>query len=176
MRGKIAGIAANNFYKGISMTTPALLNQLAIAIIGIAKSQYDEAAFKQLDIPRLQQTVRLISECVPMEYCVDQKLLHHVADCLVHGLTNEETVMHAFTLYIYRLVSEGSQHPLERGIIKQKINGILPLFETGFNQGLIRADIYDRNADALAAFANNDYDVAELLEALGNEYRRLTQE
>ena len=156
------------------MTTPALLNQLAIAVIGIAKSHYSDEAFKQLDIPRLQQTIRLISECIPTEYCVDQKLLHHIADSLIHGLSNEETVMHAFTLYIYRLVSEGSQHPLDRGIVKQKINGILPLFETGFNKGLIRADLYDRNADALAAIADNDYDVAELLSAIGAEYQRLS--
>lgn len=155
------------------MTTPALLNNLAIAIIGIAKTQYTDEQFQQLSIPNLQQAVRLISECVPMEYLVDQRILHHTADHLIQGFSTEETVMHIFTLYIYRLVSEGSQHPLERGIVKQKINGILPVFETGFNKELIRAEIYDRNADALACIADNDPDMMELIEALGVEYRRL---
>lgn len=156
------------------MTTPALLNNLAIAVIGIAKKHYSEAQFQQLNIPALQKSLQLITECVPMEYCVDPLLLHHIADNHIQQHSSEETVMHSFLLYIYRLVSEGSQHPLERGIIKQKINGILPIFETGFNQGVIRADIYDKNADALAAIADNSADVPELLEALGAEYRRLS--
>lgn len=151
----------------------SLLQNMAIAAISLAKTHYSDQQFALLDIPRLQQTLRLVSECVPYNYATDPLLLHHISDCLINGYSNEETIMHVFLLYIYRLVDEGSQHPLERGIIKQKINGILPIFETGFNQGVIRAELYDKNADALAAIADNSADVPELISALGTEYRRL---
>src|SRR5690554_506880 len=155
------------------MNDSTLVKQLTITVIAIAKQHYSEEQFKQLNIPTLQQSLLLVSECVPVEYLADPLLLQHVADQLIHHSSAEETVMHCFLLYIYRLSAEGSQHPLERGIVKQKINGILPIFETGVNQGVIRADIYDKNADALAAIAEGSADMLEILDALANEYRRL---
>lgn len=156
------------------MNDSTLLKQLTITVIAIAKQHYSEEQFKQLDIPALQQSLHLISECVPVEYLAEPLLLQHVADQLIHHNSVEETVMHCFLLYIYRLSEEGSQHPLERGIVKQKINGILPIFETGVNQGLIRADIYDKNADALVSIAEAGADMFDILNALGQEYHRLS--
>lgn len=155
------------------MNDHSFLTQLSVTTIALAKQHYTDAQFNQLDIPTLQKTMTLISECVPVEYCVDPTLLHHITDCLIHHYSAEETVMHSFLLYIYRLSAEGTQHPLERGVIKQKIHGILPIFETGVNQGLIRADIYDKNADALISIAEGEADMFEILDALAKEYSRL---
>lgn len=151
----------------------ALLKKLAIAAISIAKSHYPDDAFQRLDIVQLQKTQRLISECVPTPYSADPVLLHHTVDSLINGQSVEETVMHVFLLYIYRLVSEGSNHPLERGIVRQQIVGILPIFESALNQGLISPRIYDPNADALLHIADNDSEVAALIDALSKEYKRL---
>lgn len=156
------------------MNDASFLKQLAIATIAIAKQYYSDEQFQQLAIPHLQKSLQLMSECVPREHTIDPLLLHHVADCLIHHYSVEETVMHSFLLYIYRLSVTGSQHPLERGIIKQKINSLLPIFETGVNQGLIRAEVYDKNADALVAIADGSTDMFDILAALGEEYRRLS--
>lgn len=151
----------------------ALFNQLAITVISLAKAQYSEEQFQQLNIAQLQQTIMLCVECIPLELLNDPVLLHHIADSLIHHDSVEETVMHSFMLSIYRLVDEGSEHPLERGIIKQKINGILPIFEDACLKGLIRPDIYNKNADALVAIADNAGDKLDILAALKQEYLRL---
>ncbi|HEY9034277.1 MAG TPA: hypothetical protein VIN71_10095 [Pseudomonadales bacterium] len=154
-------------------TNEILLKKLAIAAIGLARSRYDETQFNHLDIGGLQQTLKLVSECVPLPYSADPLLLLHTVDCLLKQYNTEETVMHIFLLYIYRLVSEGSRHPLERGIVRQKIMGILPIFEQAQLNGLIRPAVYDRNADALAHIADDDNEVPALIDALAEEYRRL---
>ena len=150
-----------------------LLKQLAIAVIGLAKQHYSDDDFAALDIGKLQQTMRLISECVPLPYSSDPKLLHHIADSLIRQYSPEETVMHVFLLYIFRLSSEGSNHPLERGVIRQQVIGLLPIFEAAVSKGLIRTDVYDKNADALAHIAENSGEVPDILEALSLEYHRL---
>lgn len=150
-----------------------LFNQLAISIISIAKQHYSDEAFQQLSIPQLQQAIPLIVECVALDHLNDPVLLRHIADCLIQHYSVEETVMHSFLLYIYRQATLGSEHPLERGILKQKINGILPIFENACLKGLIRPDLYNKNADALVAIADNAADKYEILQAIGLEYARL---
>lgn len=152
----------------------ALAKQLAISIISLAKAQYSEQQFAQLNVSQLQQAIPLLLECIPLDLLHDPLLLQHVADRLIHHESIEETVMHCFTLAIYRMVDEGSEHPLERGIIKQKINGILPIFESACLKGLIRADNYNKNADALVAIADNAVDKYDIISALKQEYLRLS--
>ncbi len=149
------------------------LQHLAIAMISLAKAEYPEAEFNRLPIPALQQFVLLMAEAVPVNHLTDSTLLRHAVDHLIHGHTVEEVVMHIFTLSIYRMASEGSNHPLERGIIKQKIIGILPIFENAMNQGLINIALYDKNADALAHIAEASEEVPDILQALSTEYQRL---
>lgn len=151
----------------------SLFNQIAISVISIAKSAYSDEQFQQLDIAQLQQTIPLLVECVPLEQLNSPVFLQHIADSLIHHHSVEETVMHGFMLSVYRLVDEGSEHPLERGIIKQKINGVLPIFEEACLKGLIRPDIYNKNADALVAIADNAADKREIIAALREEYERL---
>lgn len=151
-----------------------LFRQLAISIISLAKAQYSEQQFAQLNISHLQQAIPLLVECIPLDLLNDPLLLHHIADSLIQHNSVEETVMHGFVLAIYRMVDEGSEHPLERGIVKQKINGILPIFEDACLKGLIRTDIYNKNADALVAIADNAGDKHEIIAALKQEYLRLS--
>lgn len=149
------------------------LQHIAIAMISLAKAELEEQTFSQLPIPAVQQFVLLIAESVPVNHLTDSTLLRHAVHQLAAGNRVEEVVMHVFTLSIFRMSSEGSNHPLERGIIKQKIIGILPIFENAVNQGLIQAECYDRNADALLHIAENSTEVPDILEALSNEYHRL---
>lgn len=149
------------------------LQQILIAYIALAKSELDDDTFKQLDIPQLQRFVSMQAEAMALEYLVDPILIRHGLEKLTAGKSAEEAVMHCFVLYIYRKVSEGNNHPLEVGIIRQQILGILPVFETALNNGHITTDSYDRNADALAHVADSTGDVPEIIEALSTEYLRL---
>lgn len=149
------------------------LQQIAITMIALAKSELEEDTFAKLSIPDIQSFVVLMAECVPLEYISDQILLRHAIEHLSNDKSVEEAVMHVFILYIFRLTSEGSNHPLERGIIRQQIIGILPIFETAVNKGLISTEAYDKNADALSHIADTTGEVPEILEALSREYRRL---
>jgi hypothetical protein len=153
--------------------TPQQLQHLAIAMIGIAKAELNEQDFQQLSIPGIQQFVRLYTEAVPVNHLGDATLLRHGLYQLHEGKSAEEAVMHVFTLSIYRLSAEGSNHPLERGIIRQKIIGILPIFENAVNQALITLENYDRNADALAKIAEQSPETPDILAALSAEYARL---
>lgn len=151
----------------------ALLQNVAIAMISLAKSELSDEQFQQLSIPSIQHFVALLSEAIPINHLSDTLLLRHGIDQLSQDHSVEEALMHVFTLSIFRLSSEGSNHPLERGIIRQKIIGLLPICEKAMQQGLIRTEIYDKNADALAHIADSTGDVPELLEALSHEYLRL---
>ena len=151
------------------------LQQVAIAMIALAKSEFSDDDFNRLHIPSIQRFVLFIAEAMPVNYLTDATLLRHGLHQLVNGAPVEEAVMHVFTLSIYRMTSEGSNHPLERGIIRQKIIGILPIFENALNQGLITIANYDRNADALVHIAEDSEEKTAILDALANEYQRLKQ-
>lgn len=149
------------------------LQQILIAYIGLAKAELSDEQFDRLDIPSLQRYVSLLAEALPFEYLLNPILSRHGIEKLISEHKAEEAVMHVFILYIFHKTAEGSSHPLERGIIRQQILGILPIFEGAVSKGLIRTDIYDKNADALSHIADSSGDVPEILEALSCEYLRL---
>lgn len=155
------------------MISQQQLQQVAIAMIAMAKAELTDEAFSRLHIPGIQQFVLLMAEATPVNHLTDTTLLRHALHQLANGTAVEETVMHVFTLSIYRMAAEGSNHPLERGIIRQKIIGILPIFESALNQGLITVENYDRNADALAHIAEDSEEKPVILQALAAEYARL---
>ena len=149
------------------------LQQILIAYIGLAKSELSDDDFNKIDIPQLQRFLSVLAEALPLEYLLDTILIRHGLDVLVQGHKPEQAVMQVFVLYIYRKVSEGSNHPLEVGIIRQQILGILPMFETALNNGVITTECYDKNADALAHIADSTEEVHAIIEALSREYLRL---
>jgi len=151
---------------------PQQLQRIAITLIALAKSELSDEQFERLPIAHVQTFVQMFSEAVPFEHLGDITLLRHTNQQLIAGNSIEETLMHVFTLSIFRLCNEGSNHPLERGIIRQKIIGILPRFEHAYQLQKIRPEIYDRNADALAHIADDTPEVQSILTALSAEYSR----
>ena len=149
------------------------LQKILIAYLALAKSELPEDDFNKVDIASLQRFLSLLAEALPLEYLLDPTLIRHGLDILVAKNKPEQAMMQVFVLYIYRKVSEGSNHPLEVGIIRQQILGILPMFETALNQGAIETQCYDRNADALAHIADSTAEVPDIIEALSREYLRL---
>ncbi len=152
--------------------TDKTLRPLLINYIGMAKGELSDDDFGRMDIPTLQRYVFLLAECVPVEYLVDQNLIRHGFQGLVKGWSVEQTVMHVFLLYIFKLSDRSSKHPLEKGVIRQQILGVLPIFESATQKGLIDLTAYDKNADALAHVADDTAEVPSLFTALGEEYTR----
>lgn len=148
------------------------LKALLISYLATAKAMLSDEDFDNFDITQLQSFCALITECLNIEHLLDQTLAKHGIEQLKNN-SLEEAVMHVFLLAIYRLSVEGTNHPLERGIIRQKIIGILPIFEKAVNNGLISTTIYDRNADALMHIADNTDEIGAIHEALAKEYLRL---
>ncbi|MCY4044640.1 MAG: hypothetical protein OXE99_06140 [Cellvibrionales bacterium] len=147
-------------------------NQLAIAIIGKAKTSLPDSEFEQIAIKRIPPLVPLLAESIAIEHLLDPLMLQHTIEGLVKHESQETLLMRLFTLSIFKYYSEGSQHPLEKGIIRQKILSILPYFEKAANQGKIPLAVYDKNADALAHFADDTDTVNALLIALKKELER----
>ena len=121
----------------------------------------------------MQRLVALLAEALPLELLIDPILMRHGLSMLVAGKAPEEACLHVFLLSTYRKMAEGSSHPLEVGIIRQQILGILPVFERAFEQGLITPDAYDKNMDALVHIAQSSAEVASIIKMLAIEYHRL---
>lgn len=155
-----------------SLTTQHL-QHIAITLVAMAKAELSEEQFSCLPIPLIQPWVLMFSEAVPFEHLADPQLLRHAIYQLINGNSIEETLMHVFTLSIFRLSHEGSNHPLERGIIRQRIIGILPRFEHALNTHKIRLEHYDKNADALVNIAEDSIETPAILAALAIEYARV---
>jgi len=151
------------------------LNKLLLSYVSIATEMLGEQQANQLNIPEYQRLMVLLAECIELEHLMDKVIARHAIEQLEASQKPEQAVMHCFVLYIYRLCELSSKHPLEEGIIKQKIINILPMFEQALNQGAIALSVYDKNADALACIADQSDDLDTLLNALANEYMRLAQ-
>jgi hypothetical protein len=155
------------------MQYKAQLNNLLLTYVSIAAEMLGEEKAQQLNIGQYQRLMVLLAECIELEHLMDKVIARHAIEQLESYQKPEQAVMHCFVLYIYRLCALSSKHPLEEGIIKQKIINILPMFEQALNKGAIECDIYDKNADALACIADQSSELEPLINALANEYMRL---
>lgn len=148
----------------IEKTKPLLLS----TYVALAQSLQ-----QTIEIPKLQQFLNLALECIRLEHLADKTLaLHSIEQLQQHSI--EQSLMHVFLLSSFLLAKDASPHPLEQGIIKQKINGILPIFENAARKGLIDAGSYNKNADALLHISENTPEKDAILQALFQEYARLT--
>lgn len=155
------------------MQYQAQLNSLLLSYISIAAEMLGEEKAKDLNIPQYQRLMVLLAECIEVEHLMDKIIARHAIEQLENTGKPEQAVMHCFVLYIYRLCVLSSKHPLEEGIIKQKVINILPMFEQALNNASIDLAAYDKNADALAHIADRTDEVPVLLAALADEYQRL---
>jgi len=152
----------------------AQLQSLLLNYLSIAHDQLGQKATENLGVNKFQRLLILMAETIELEYLMDKTIIHHALEQLQQSQKPEQAAMHCFVLYIYKLCITSSKHPLEEGVIKQKIINILPMFEKAVNQGLIDIENYDKNADALAHIADNSAEVPAILQALTQEYQRLT--
>jgi hypothetical protein len=150
----------------------AQLNSLLAGYLAVAKSELTDEAFANIQPELLANYISLVHEAVPIESLLDKSLVKQAIHSLAANNSVEETLMFSFMLHIYKLYSEGSGHPLETGIIRQQINGILPVFENAKNKSLIRAELFSSNAQLLGSIADRTAELPAALETLAAGYRK----
>ena len=157
----------------MSSAVPAhALQSLLIAYVATAKSELSTLDFQKIELNRLRNHLILLLECVPLSVLLNKVMIRHSLQQHIKGASSEENIMHSFVLYIFQLIQTGSNHPLERGIIRQKIQGILPVFAAASQRGLMVMETFEKNADALLQLADNRVENPALLAALAEEYNR----
>lgn len=149
------------------------LHSLLIAYLAFAHEFLGEEEATNLNINTYQQLLVLLAECIEVNHLTDKTLALHAIEKLEEKHTPESTAMHCFMLYINRLCKESSKHPLEEGVIKQRIINIFPMFERAFQQKRIPQDVFLRNADALTHIAEKTSEAPAILDAINQEYQRL---
>ena len=94
---------------------------LAINYIATAKSFFPENMLVTADLSRLQSLLPLLAESIPFTILTEQEMALQTIKAICEDQSNECILMSNFLFSIFRLHSLSSQHPLERGILKQKI-------------------------------------------------------
>ena len=84
----------------------------------------------------------IANEMVTIEVLADKSIMRHAIHSMAAENSVEETLMYTFMLHIFQLTHNSSRHPLEMGIIRQKIIGLLPIFAKARDKNLIRADVF----------------------------------
>ncbi len=159
-------------FKPMPMNKQQAFKSLAVALLATAKDTLDEDGFNTIDIKKLTNAIPLFAESVPFEHLMQKPFLLHIVHGLKDDWTQQQLLMHVFLLSIFRRYDEGSKHPLEKGVLRQKILSLLPLFEKAMQEGCIPVEDYDKNADALAHFADESAEIQALSEALRAELHR----
>lgn len=144
------------------------LQRLLVGYLVAAKTSLDDAGYEQLKA-LLPGYLAVAKEMVPLEVLADQGILRHAVHSLASGNSVEETLMYTFMLHIY-LLSSTSRHPLEVGIIRQQIIGLLPVFARASGKGYIRPDVFNANEALLMSIADKTEQQAEALQMLENAY------
>ena len=151
---------------------PQILQQLLVAYLAMGKSEFSDEQLAALQTGPLPRYLGLVSEVAPLEALVDKSLIRHALHSLAAGNSAEETVMYSFMLYVYTLLKSGKVHPLEMGIIRQKINGLLPIFESAKQQQLIRTEVFEYNAALLQAIADQTNEASHAIGILAAGYSK----
>lgn len=156
------------------METATLLNKLAVAYAHRASTDLT-AEQAELAIPKLPVFLAQANNMVSLEVLVDPAIVGQAVQSLGAGNSIEETLMFTFMLYVARLLKQSSGHPLEVGIIRQKIIGIVPMFEQAASNELIRDEIYQSNASLMMAIADKTEDAENALQTLLAGYERFSK-
>lgn len=152
-------------------TQASLLQQLLVGYLVTAKTELDDAGYEKVKA-LLPGYIAVANEMVTIEVLADRSLLRHAIHALAAGQCIEETLMYTFMLYIYRLAKNSTGHPLEMGIIRQKIIGLLPVFAKVRDKGMIRPEIYDTNEALMMSIADKTDEMAEALDTLAAGYAK----
>lgn len=151
------------------------LDILLTGYIAIARAEFDSEEMGGLSTDKIRNHIIFSMEFLNAEDLLDKTLIRHGLHQLAENSV-EEAVIHTFILHIYKLVMNGSDHPLERGIIKQKVEAVIPRFVQAHQQGKIRQEVLDKNIDALLHIIDYTDERTAILEALGNEYQKFVEQ
>ena len=151
--------------------TTSLLQRLLVGYLVAAKTELDEASYQRV-YALLPGYIAVANEMVSAEVLADRAMLRHAVHSLAAGNSVEETLMFTFLLDIYRLMKAGTRHPLELGVIRQRITGLLPVFGRARDKGLIREEMYLSNEALVMKIADKAPDMEEALAMLGAGYEK----
>ncbi len=154
--------------------SPAHLQQLLIGYLVAAKTSLDETQYEAVKA-QLPGYIALANEMVKMEVLADRSIMQQAIHALASGNSVEETLMYTFMLHIYLLLRNGTRHPLEMGIIRQNIIGLLPVFDRARGKGLLRETVYESNASLLMSIADKTDDMEEAIGILAAGYQRYAE-
>jgi hypothetical protein len=154
-----------------SSTSSALLQRLFVGYLANCKAELDDTQFSHVQT-LLQDYLHCASNMVSIEVLMDRSIMRQAIHSLAANNTVEETVMFTFMLYIYRLTKGSSGHPLETGIIRQKIIGLLPWFEKAGEKNFIREETLASNIALLTSIADKTDEMPEALAMLASGYEK----
>ena len=154
-------------------TSASHLQQLLIGYLVAAKTSLDDAQYETVK-NMLPSYLALANEMVTVEVLADRSIMQQAVHSLAAGNNIEETLMYTLMLHIYVLLRNGTRHPLEMGIIRQKIIGLLPVFNRAREKGFIRDEIFNSNESLLMSIADKTEDMEEAVNILAAGYARFT--
>lgn len=153
--------------------TPAasLLQRLLVGYLVAAKTELDDAQYEKVKA-LLPGYIAVANEMVTIEVLADRSIMRHAIHSMAADNSVEETLMYTFMLHIYQLTHRSTKHPLEMGIIRQKIIGLLPIFAKARDKGLIREDVFSSNEALMMSIADKTDDMPQALDMLATGYNR----
>lgn len=156
----------------MSDTSPTShLQRLLVGYLVAAKTELADAQYEKVKA-LLPGYIAVANEMVTIEVLVDKGIMRHAIHSMAADNSVEETLMYTFMLHIYQLTHASTKHPLEMGIIRQKIIGLLPIFAKARDKGLIRADVFSSNEALMMSIADKTDDMPQALDMLAAGYNR----
>jgi hypothetical protein len=156
-------------------SAPSHLQRLLVGYLVTAKTELDTDAYERIQAALLPRYVITANDMVTIDVLLDKSLVKQAIHALAAGNSVEETLMYTFMLHIYLLTHNSTRHPLEMGIIRQKIIGLLPVFADASNKGLIRAEIFASNEALIMSIADKTDNMAEALAMLATGYAKYAE-
>lgn len=154
-------------------SSTAHLQQLLVGYLVAAKTSLDETQYETVK-GLLPGYIALANEMVTLDVLADRSIMQQAVHAMAAGNSVEETLMYTFMLHIYLLMRNGTRHPLEMGIIRQKIIGLLPVFNRAREKQLIRDDVFTSNESLLMSIADKTDDMEEAVNILAAGYQRFS--
>lgn len=147
------------------------LQQVLAAFLTLAETNCEVEQLKPLQA-KLVKFVSLAVAVMPLDTLLDQAIIAQALESLQADNSVEETLMFSFMLSVYSKLKSGKRQPLEVGMIKQKIHGVLPAFEQGMSKGLINAEVFNSNKALLLSIADYTEDYNEAMAILAAGYAK----
>ena len=152
-------------------SSPSHLQRLLVGYLVAAKTELNDAQYEKVKA-LLPGYIAVANEMVTIEVLTDKSILRHAIHSMAADNSVEETLMYTFMLHIYQLTHNSTKHPLEMGIIRQKIIALLPIFAKAKNKGFIREDVFDSNEALMMSIADKTEDMPQALDMLATGYSR----